>query len=140
MKDFVMDDKTGARVFRNPYHDFDANTWRGVQQGNSLLLHWITTWIDKHEWDGGKVSLDGWMELQYEYSAGMKPRPMKGKVCEYDGAYDSEDGDPPLQPLLMVKIILDATGGVGKRLVYIYDYGIVAIPIISGGYKVVRMD
>ena len=80
MKDFVMDDKTGARVFRNPHHDFDANTWRGVQQGNSLLLHWITTWIDKHEWDGGKVSLDGWMELQYEYSAGMKPRPMKGKV------------------------------------------------------------
>ena len=139
MKDFVMDDKTGARVFRNPHHDFDANTWRGVQQGNSLLLHWITTWIDKHEWDGGKVSLDGWMELQYEYSAGMKPRPMKGKVLS-TGEYDSNDGDPTLHPLLIVKIILDGTGNLGKRLVYIYDYGIVAIPIISGGYKVVRMD
>ena len=139
MKDFVMDDKTGARVFRNPYHDFDANAWRCVQQGNSLLLHWITTWIDKHEWDGGKVSLDGWMEMQYEYSAGMKPRPMKGKVLP-TGEYDSEDGDPTLHPLLIVKIILDGTGNLGKRLVYIYDYGIVAIPIISGGYKVVRMD
>lgn len=140
MKDFVMDDKTGARVFRNPHHDFDANTWRGVQQGNSLLLHWITTWIDKHEWDRNPVPLDRWMEMQYERSAGCKPHPMKGKVCEYDGAYDSEDGDPPLQPLLMVKVIMDATGGVGKRIVYIYDYAIVAIPIISGGYKVVRMD
>jgi hypothetical protein len=140
MKDFVMDDKTGARVFRNPYHDFDANTWRGVQQGNSLLLHWITTWIDKYEWDTGVYSLYSWMELQYEYSAGMKPRPMEGKVCEYDGAYDSKDGDPTLHPLLIIKVIMDATGGVGKRLVYIYDYGIVAIPIISGGYKVVRMD
>ena len=139
MKDFVMDDKTGARVFRNPYHDFDANRWRGVQQGNSLLLHWITTWIDKHEWDGGKVSLDGWMEMQYEYSAGCKPHPMRGKVLP-TGVYDSEDGDTTLHPLLIVKIILDGTGGVGKRLLYIYDYGIVAIPIISGGYKVVRMD
>ena len=139
MKDFVMDDKTGARVFRNPYHDFDANTWRGVQQGNSLLLHWITTWIDKYEWDTGVYSLYSWMELQYEYSAGMMPRPMKGKVLP-TGEYDSNDGDPTLHPLLIVKIIMDATGGVGKRKVYIYDYGIVAIPIISGGYKVVRMD
>ena len=139
MKDFVMDDKTGARVFRNPYHDFDANTWRGVQQGNSLLLHWITTWIDKYEWDSGAYSLYSWMELQYEYSSGCKPHPMRGKVLPL-GAYDSEDGDPLLEPLLIVKVIMDATGGVGKRLVYIYDYGIVAIPIISGGYKVVRMD
>ena len=147
MKDFVMDDKTGARVFRNPHHDFDANTWRGVQQGNSLLLHWITTWIDKYEWDSGVYSLYSWMELQYEYSSGMKPRPMKGKVLLADapfmdsiGVYDSEDGDPMLRPLLIVKVIMDATGGVGKRFVYIYDYGIVAIPIISGGYKIVRMD
>ena len=139
MKDFVMDDKTGARVFRNPHHDFDANTWRCVQQGNSLLLHWITTWIDKYEWDTGVYSLYSWMELQYEYSAGMKPREMQGKVSPM-GAYDSMDGDPLLEPLLIVKVIMDATGGVGKRLVYIYDYGIVAIPIISGGYKVVRMD
>jgi hypothetical protein len=139
MKDFVMDDKTGSRVFRNPCHDFDANTWRGVQQGNSLLLHWITTWIDKYEWDTGVYSLYSWMELQYEYSAGMKPREMQGKVTPL-GAYDSNDGDPLLEPLLIIKVIMDATGGVGKRLVYIYDYGIVAIPIISGGYKVVRMD
>ena len=147
MKDFVMDDKTGARVFRNPHHDFDANTWRGVQQGNSLLLHWITTWIDKYEWDSSAYSLYAWMELQYEYSAGMKPREMQGKVrladapfMESIGVYDSEDGDPFLHPLLIVKVIMDATGGVGKRFVYIYDYGIVAIPVISGGYKVVRMD
>ena len=39
MKDFVMDDKTGARVFRNPHHDFDANAWRCVATKSYLVVH-----------------------------------------------------------------------------------------------------
>jgi hypothetical protein len=62
---------------------------------------------------------------------------MNGEVTP-TGAYDSQDGDPLLEPWLIIKVKLG--GDLVPKLAYIYDYGIVAIPKLRGRYHIVRMD
>ena len=135
MKDIVME---GNRIINNPYHDFTQEEWDNVRLGNGLLIRWFTQWIDYYEGDESyKVSLIKHMSDNYEYSAGMAPRQMNGEVTPL-GAYDSQDGDPLLEPWLIIRLKLG--GDLVPRLAYIYDYGIVAIPKLRGRYHIVRMD
>ena len=135
MKDIIME---GNRIINNPYHDFTQEEWDNVRLGNGLLIRWFTGWIDRYEFDDSyKISLLAWMDMQYSYSAGMSPRKMKGEVTPI-GSYDSKDGDPLLEPLLIIRLCL---GSILKPTqAYIYDYGIVALPAVEYGYSVVRMD
>ena len=66
MKDFIGKESSRARVFKNPYHNFDAETWSGLIQGNSLLIYWFTLWIDQHEWDDDGLSLQDFMSVEYQ--------------------------------------------------------------------------
>lgn len=134
MKDFIGKDSSRARVFKNPYHTFDDETWAGLIQGNSLLIYWFTLWIDQHEWDDEGTSLQDFMSVEYQKSAGTSPYIMKGAV-DVLGDYIYE-GDDDLAPYFIIKLQVD-----GKdRLAYIYPYGIVAMPKSDGNYLIVRMD
>lgn len=134
MKDFIGKDSSRARVFKNPSHTFDDETWAGEIQGNSLLIYWFTIWIDQHEWDEDGLSLQDFMTVEYQKSAGTSPHEMKGKVDVF-GDYIYE-GDDELASLFIIKLKVD-----GKdRLAYIYPYGIVALPKADNDYLVVRMD
>ena len=135
MKDFIGKESSRARVFKNPYHNFDAETWSGLIQGNSLLIYWFTVWIDQHEWDDDGMSLQDFMSVEYQKSSGGSPSKMQGAV-DVLGDYVYEGDDDPLAAYFIIKLEVD-----GKdRLAYIYPYGIVAMPKADGGYSVVRMD
>lgn len=134
MKDFIGKDSSRARVFKNPGHFFDEKTWSALIQGNSQLIYWFTIWIDQHEWDDDGLSLQEFMTLEYQRSAGTSPHKMKGLVDVF-GDYIFE-GDDDLKAYFIIKLKI----GGHQRLGYIYPYGIVAIPTADGGYTVVRMD
>ena len=134
MKDFIGKDSSRARVFKNPGHFFDDETWAALIQGNSLLIYWFTIWIDQHEWDDDGLSLQEFMTIEYQKSAGTSPHKMKGLVDIF-GDYIYE-GDDDLKAYFIIKLEVDGQ----QRLAYIYPYGIVAIPTADNNYSVVRMD
>ena len=134
MKDFSTEKKSRARVFRNPHHNFDADTWSGLIQGNSLLIYWFTQWIDQHEWDEDAPKLQDFMAVEYQKSAGCAPRKMAGQVDAF-GDYVHE-GDDDLAAYFIIKVKVNDE----FRLAYIYPYAIVAMPKADGGYLIVRMD
>ena len=135
MKDFITEDRSPARIFRNPYHNFDAETWSALSSANALLLHWFTLSIDKYEWhQGDSPTIQEYMADEYERSAGSQPHKMAG-VVDCFGDYTHE-GDDDLAAYFIIKIKI----GDQKRLAYIYPYAIVAMPKADGGYLVVRMD
>ena len=70
MKDFIERKNPDARVYKNPYHNFDEKTWSALIQGNSLLIYWFTTWIDQHEWDEDAPKIQDFMAVEYQKSAG----------------------------------------------------------------------
>jgi len=134
MKDFSTEKKSRARVFRNPHHNFDADTWSGLIQGNSLLIYWFTQWIDQHEWDDEAPKLQDFMAAEYQKSAGCAPWKMAGQVDAF-GDYVHE-GDDDLAAYFIIKVKVNDE----FRLAYIYPYAIVAMPKADGGYLIVRMD
>ena len=134
MKDFIERKNPDARVYKNPYHNFDEKTWSALIQGNSLLIYWFTTWIDQHEWDEDAPKIQDFMAVEYQKSAGTSPYKMKGYV-DCVGNYTHE-GDDDLDAYFIIKLKV----GCKDRLAYIYPYAIVAMPKADGGYTVVRMD
>ena len=134
MKDFIAGKNPDARVFKNPYHNFDDETWSAIIQGNSLLIYWFTIWIDQHEWDEDAPKIQDFMAVEYQKSAGTSPYKMKGEVDVF-GDYIHE-GDEDLAAYFIIKL---KVGG-KDRLAYIYPYAIVAMPKTDGGYLIVRMD
>ena len=134
MKDFSTEKRSGARVFRNPHHNFDADTWSGLIQGNSLLIYWFTQWIDQHEWDDEAPKLQDFMATEYQKSAGTSPYKMAGQVDAF-GDY-AHEGDDDLAAYFIIKVKVNDE----FRLAYIYPYAIVAMPKADGGYLIVRMD
>jgi len=134
MKDFIAGKNPDARVYKNPYHNFDEETWSAIIQGNSLLIYWFTIWIDQHEWDEDAPKIQDFMAVEYQKSAGCAPWKMGGEVDAF-GDYVHE-GDDDLAAYFIIKL---KVGG-EDRLAYIYPYAIVALPKVDGGYLVVRMD
>ena len=134
MKDFIAGKNPDARVYKNPYHNFDEETWSAIIQGNSLLIYWFTIWIDQHEWDEDAPKLQDFMAVEYQKSAGCQPWKMGGEVDAF-GDYVHE-GDDDLAAYFIIKL---KVGG-KDRLAYIYPYAIVAMPKADGGYLIVRMD
>ena len=134
MKDFIAGKNPDARVYKNPYHNFDEETWSALIQGNSLLIYWFTIWIDQHEWDEDAPKIQDFMAAEYQKSAGCAPWKMGGEVDAF-GDYVHE-GDDDLAAYFIIKL---KVGG-KDRLAYIYPYAIVAMPKADGGYLVVRMD
>ena len=134
MKDFIAGKNPDARVYKNPYHNFDEETWSAIIQGNSLLIYWFTIWIDQHEWDEDAPKIQDFMAAVYQKSAGTSPHKMAGEV-DAIGNYTHE-GDDDLAAYFIIKL---KVGG-EDRLAYIYPYAIVAMPKADGGYLVVRMD